>query len=57
MANIGGTTQRDTEVRLPRATRVRNKQPADQQVGLCLTALLSDSLPCLGFDAFVNQAA
>jgi len=23
MANFGGTTQRDTEVRLPRATRVR----------------------------------
>ncbi|DBA78970.1 hypothetical protein WJX77_006390 [Trebouxia sp. C0004] len=32
MANFGGTTQRDTEVRLPRATRVRNKQPADQQI-------------------------
>ena len=32
MANMAGVTQRDTESRLPRATRVRNKQPADQQV-------------------------
>jgi hypothetical protein len=32
MSGIGGTTKRDTEIRLPRATKVKNKQPAAQQV-------------------------
>ena len=33
MSGIAGTSARDTEVRLPRATKVKNKQPASQQVG------------------------
>ncbi|KAK9828970.1 hypothetical protein WJX72_003124 [[Myrmecia] bisecta] len=34
MAGLGvaGTQARDTEIRLPRATRVKNKQPADRQI-------------------------
>ena len=34
MDGMGGATARDTEVRLPRATAVKNKQPADRQVRL-----------------------
>ena len=34
MAGLAGATNRDTEVRLPRATAVKNKQPADRQVSL-----------------------
>lgn len=33
MAGTAGTSARDTEIRLPRATVVKNKQPADKQVG------------------------
>ncbi|CAL5221424.1 g3611 [Coccomyxa viridis] len=32
MSGIAGTSARDTEVRLPRATKVKNKQPASQQI-------------------------
>ncbi|KAK9845191.1 hypothetical protein WJX84_006146 [Apatococcus fuscideae] len=32
MSGIAGTTARDTEIRLPRATKVKNKQPADKQI-------------------------
>lgn len=32
MEGLAGTSARDTEVRLPRATVVKNKQPADKQV-------------------------
>ena len=32
MSGIAGTSARDTEIRLPRATKVKNKQPASQQV-------------------------
>lgn len=42
MSGIGGTTKRDTEIRLPRATKVKNKQPAAQQACVflpCLTRL------------------
>ena len=31
MEGLAGTSARDTEVRLPRATVVKNKQPADKQ--------------------------
>lgn len=36
MAGLAGMSSRDTEVRLPRATKVKNKQAADRQVGLAL---------------------
>ena len=32
MSGVAGTSARDTEIRLPRATKVKNKQPANQQV-------------------------
>lgn len=32
MAGMAGMSARDTEVRLPRTTKVKNKQPADKQV-------------------------
>lgn len=32
MAGLAGMSSRDTEVRLPRATKVKNKQAADKQV-------------------------
>ena len=32
MSGVAGTSARDTEIRLPRATKVKNKQPASQQV-------------------------
>lgn len=32
MAGTAGTSARDTEIRLPRATVVKNKQPADKQI-------------------------
>ncbi|KAK9915014.1 hypothetical protein WJX75_003619 [Coccomyxa subellipsoidea] len=32
MSGIAGTSARDTEIRLPRATKVKNKQPAGQQI-------------------------
>ena len=35
MSGVGGTTKRDTEIRLPRATKVKNKQPAAQQARQC----------------------
>jgi hypothetical protein len=35
MSGIAGTSARDTEIRLPRATKVKNKQPASQQVTGC----------------------
>lgn len=39
MSGIAGTSARDTEIRLPRATKVKNKQPAGQQVRpICLRA-------------------
>ena len=31
-SSVGGVRQKDTEMRLPRATQVKNKQPAPQQV-------------------------
>lgn len=40
MSGIAGTSARDTEIRLPRATKVKNKQPASQQVGVRHNALL-----------------
>lgn len=36
MAGMAGMSNRDTEVRLPRATKVKNKQAADKQVDLAL---------------------
>ena len=33
MTEVSGVTNRDMEVRLPRATKVKNKQAADKQVG------------------------
>ena len=41
MEGMGGATARDTEVRLPRATAVKNKQPADRQVGHSVTPTYS----------------
>lgn len=32
MQGMAGTTERDREVRLPRVTAVKNKQPSDKQV-------------------------
>lgn len=32
MSGFAGTTARDTEVRLPKATKVKNKRPADRQI-------------------------
>eukprot|EP00884_Botryococcus_braunii_P014025 jgi/Botrbrau1/22623/Bobra.176_1s0051.1 len=32
MSGVAGASARDTEVRLPRATKVKNKQPAPQQI-------------------------
>lgn len=49
MSGIGGTTKRDTEIRLPRATKVKNKQPAAQQARQCRTLRLRTFLlicPC-----------
>ena len=31
-SSVGGVRMKDTEMRLPRATQVKNKQPAPQQV-------------------------
>ena len=39
-----GMSARDTEVRLPRATHVKNKQPADKQVSLRSWLLLIHTL-------------
>ena len=40
MSGVGGTTKRDTEIRLPRATKVKNKQPAAQQARQCRIFML-----------------
>jgi hypothetical protein len=34
---MAGMSSRDTEVRLPRATKVKNKQAADKQVHLSVS--------------------
>ena len=56
MAGLAGMSSRDTEVRLPRATKVKNKQAADRQVNLLHLPLSFVNLLQLTCDQILGEA-